>query len=44
MRTLWAGTNSGAIYVYAIHCAAGEKRSSSPVTWQPGTLQLQADS
>ncbi|XP_043243903.1 lethal(2) giant larvae protein homolog 1-like isoform X3 [Amphibalanus amphitrite] len=36
MRTLWAGTNSGAIYVYAVHCAAGEKRITTPVTWQPG--------
>ena len=36
MRTLWAGTNSGAIFVYAVHCAAGDKRSTAPVTWQPG--------
>ncbi|XP_037094140.1 lethal(2) giant larvae protein homolog 1-like [Pollicipes pollicipes] len=36
MRTLWAGTNSGAIFVYAIHCPAAEKRATEAVTWQPG--------
>ncbi|UYV62472.1 LLGL1, partial [Cordylochernes scorpioides] len=35
--TLWAGTNSGAIYVYTLTIPSGDKRASDAVTCHLGT-------
>lgn len=37
-RTLWAGTNSGCMFIFIIHCPvrSDSRRSSQPVLWEPG--------